>query len=358
MKKTYDLIIVGAGLTGSSLAYWWRQRNPKKKLLLIEREKVAFGASGRNAGFLTTGSLLYLEKLVNKHGTDGARDIWNFSRQNRELLIHKKLLPEQSRKNGSYTLLRQRQVARNAEALYRQEAWPLEHLDEQELKKMGLLGFLGGALWDKDEFSIPPQRLVHSILEGAKPYDFVKTQFTDYTAKGQEVEIHSSAGSFQSSLLLLATHHELSSHIIPTENQVLLTQPMEHGLNANFYDPEQLAYFRPHSSGGLIVGGLRNRPGKNLKEKVVNYLSSHLPLLREFEIQRQWTGHLAMSPCQLPQILVHPMKTVWGLGGYSGHGLGMSFHCAKQLIEHIEDGHILPHFLQKKSFSQEQESMA
>ncbi|MBC7370329.1 MAG: FAD-binding oxidoreductase, partial [Bdellovibrionaceae bacterium] len=54
-KKTYDFVIVGGGIAGLSTAYWLQKENPKLKIALIEKDRIGFGASGRNAGFVTCG---------------------------------------------------------------------------------------------------------------------------------------------------------------------------------------------------------------------------------------------------------------------------------------------------------------
>src|SRR6185295_11079239 len=47
-----DLLVVGGGLTGLWAALLARERDPGREVLLLEGEGVAFGASGRNGGFV------------------------------------------------------------------------------------------------------------------------------------------------------------------------------------------------------------------------------------------------------------------------------------------------------------------
>ena len=42
--KTYDAIIVGAGISGLSTAYWLNKEDPSLKIAVIEKSRVAFGA--------------------------------------------------------------------------------------------------------------------------------------------------------------------------------------------------------------------------------------------------------------------------------------------------------------------------
>ncbi|HKK24441.1 MAG TPA: FAD-dependent oxidoreductase, partial [Gracilimonas sp.] len=54
--QKYDLIVVGAGLTGQSAAHFYKKNNPAKKVLVIDRGFFPIGASTRNAGFACFGS--------------------------------------------------------------------------------------------------------------------------------------------------------------------------------------------------------------------------------------------------------------------------------------------------------------
>lgn len=54
-----ELLIVGAGFLGSWLAYWLARLKPAlaKQTLVVERDLLGYGASTRNAGFLTSGNI-------------------------------------------------------------------------------------------------------------------------------------------------------------------------------------------------------------------------------------------------------------------------------------------------------------
>lgn len=56
-RETWDLIIVGAGITGSSAAIHYLEHHPKAKVLLLERAVFPSGASTRNAGFTCFGTI-------------------------------------------------------------------------------------------------------------------------------------------------------------------------------------------------------------------------------------------------------------------------------------------------------------
>src|SRR6476661_11177362 len=110
-KKVYDAIIVGAGISGLSTAYWLQKEDPSLKVAIIEKSRLAFGASGRNAGFITCGSVEHFNRMINKHGLEGATEIWRFAQENLRLLKEEIIQGDGAKlgfeHNGAYSLAAQ-----------------------------------------------------------------------------------------------------------------------------------------------------------------------------------------------------------------------------------------------------------
>src|SRR3989344_834363 len=85
-KLYFDIAIIGGGITGLSCAYWLHKEDPNLKIALIEKYELGSGATGRNAGFITCGSVEHFNRLVSNHGLSLALEIWRFSEKNLELL--------------------------------------------------------------------------------------------------------------------------------------------------------------------------------------------------------------------------------------------------------------------------------
>jgi glycine/D-amino acid oxidase-like deaminating enzyme len=67
----YDLIIIGGGMSGISVAHHFREKN----ILILERGTLLSGATGRNAGFIISGFGEHYAKTVSRLGRDTAREI-------------------------------------------------------------------------------------------------------------------------------------------------------------------------------------------------------------------------------------------------------------------------------------------
>ncbi len=57
IPREVDILIVGAGFAGLWLAYFLKQQHPKLNIIVCERDLFSYGASSRNAGFLSCGNL-------------------------------------------------------------------------------------------------------------------------------------------------------------------------------------------------------------------------------------------------------------------------------------------------------------
>ena len=70
--KSFDYLIVGAGIIGMTIAYELKQKYPNSKIVIIEKEnEVALHASGRNSGVLHAGFYYSKNSLKAKFTVEG-----------------------------------------------------------------------------------------------------------------------------------------------------------------------------------------------------------------------------------------------------------------------------------------------
>ena len=67
-----DVVIVGAGYTGLWTAYYLAAADPNLRIIVIEGERVGFGASGRNGGWCSALLPMGLDAMATSHGRDAA----------------------------------------------------------------------------------------------------------------------------------------------------------------------------------------------------------------------------------------------------------------------------------------------
>ncbi|HKK92514.1 MAG TPA: FAD-dependent oxidoreductase [Longimicrobiales bacterium] len=81
-----DVLIVGAGLMGRWLAYWLTAHGFGGRTLVVERDRFTYGASSRNAGFLTCGQVSEMLSDVESTGLDAVIETFEERRRGIELV--------------------------------------------------------------------------------------------------------------------------------------------------------------------------------------------------------------------------------------------------------------------------------
>ena len=83
MNNSFDLIIIGGGLVGLSVAYKIQKNYPNKNILLVEKEKeLAFHQSGRNSGVLHSGLYYKPGSYKAKNCVKGREQLVAFAKKN------------------------------------------------------------------------------------------------------------------------------------------------------------------------------------------------------------------------------------------------------------------------------------
>src|SRR5204863_7120997 len=70
---------------GTSLLWHLAQR--RIDCALVERHRIAWGASGRNAGFLLAGVASSYAEAVATYGRERAREVWELTNENHDRMI-------------------------------------------------------------------------------------------------------------------------------------------------------------------------------------------------------------------------------------------------------------------------------
>jgi glycine/D-amino acid oxidase-like deaminating enzyme len=70
-----DVIVIGGGVAGVTAAYLLKQHG--QRVALVEQQRCAAGQSGRSTAHLTAVTDMPLSRLVERHGADRARAVWD-----------------------------------------------------------------------------------------------------------------------------------------------------------------------------------------------------------------------------------------------------------------------------------------
>lgn len=348
-----DVLIVGGGYAGLSVAYWLTEMKPDLKVTILERNFCGAGASGRNAGFLTMGSASFYKALTGKWGTEKALSIHNFAAESIELVSQEilKSSPEvKYDRTTSMTLFQtEKQFGEWMEPGFDPKKFNFEWVNEDNLPQ-SLKGKFFGAFENGPEFRINPVQLLGSIkknLESKKVQVIETSSAFELTPEGVSTEVN----NIKAKQVVLAMngylpqfHPAFKSLITPRRAQMLAVE-LEENIDCPslYYDPPERVYWRKTQDKTLVIGGKRllDNEGETgdfekvspiIQKGLESYLSEQLKL--KYKVLHRWSGTMAFTDHELPllQKISAPVET-YVLGGFSGHGMGLGFRAGKEMAE-------------------------
>ncbi len=377
--RDFDVVIIGGGIAGLSSAYWILKENENLRVALVEKAEIGSGASGRNAGFITCGSVEHFNRLISKHGEKEALEIWRFSETNLHLLEEEIIKGDNSQlgfeKKGSFSLASTEQEFKELKKSYelmQTLGVNVEVIEGDDIQtRLGAEGFIGGIKYC-DDASINPMQLLTKIKE-------VITQDSNFTllenhevykidSIGDEKLIKTKKGHIKSHIVVMATngysgqlHDFFKDKIFPTRGQILATAPVPHFMEGPCYANFVLDYFRQLPDGQVVIGGFRqlqkdveigysDEVSDVIQKALEEFLHKHVPNVKEAEITHRWTGIMGFSVDGQPMVGALPTDNqIFFLGGFTAHGMGLAFHGGKCLADSLF-GRQIPKFISAKRF--------
>ncbi len=372
-----DVVIIGGGISGVACAFWLARDG--RKVILLERETIAHGASGRNGGFLLSGTVETYDRAIMLYGRERARRLYAFSVANNAMIralideLHARHWPTGYRQTGSLRLAdapEELVEVRAAARLLTEDGWATEFFDEARLPRRLRGHYLGGSYHPNDG-EIQPVRFVSGLADlaqqaGALIYE--QTAALKVQESSTDVVIETPAGEVRARKAILATNAWLGDLlpnqseaaasdgdqpapeasaigrlVTPTRGQVLATAPISERLfDYPIYAHYGYQYWRQLQDGRLVVGGWRDlapdldqrdptqAPTDTVQQHLNRFVYETLDLPRTTEITHRWAGLMAFTPDSLPVVgLVPGCERLLLCGGYTGHGNAMAARCAR-----------------------------
>ena len=341
-----DVAIVGGGIIGTATAWALHRLDPTLRVAILEAERLAHGASGRNAGFLLLGTASDYASAVDAYGRDAARRIWAFTREAYEMAAEIGTRREVGfQATGSVLAAGTDAEAdrlRRARTLMAEDGIESAWWDESDLDdRVAAVGF-PGALFVPTGGAIDPARLVRALAEesGAEVVTGWRAEVVE--AEGGRVRLGAvGGGEVVADRVLIATNAylpqllpELSPLVRPVRAQMLATAPTAPFLDVPVYSHDGYYYVRQRPDGRVLVGGARHlhveeevgyadATTEALQADLERYLAEHFPYWPGLPVERRWSGTMGFSPDGLPALGgVSGVDGAHVAVGFTGHGMG------------------------------------
>lgn len=374
--KNVDVVVIGGGIAGLSSAYWLQKEDPSLKIALVEKYEIGAGATGRNAGFITCGSVEHFNRLVKTHGDKEAKDIWHFSEENLRLL-KKEIIEGQEddllfEQKGSFSLAESEsefeELKKSSELMAKFDI-AVEVLEKEDIeKRLGAKGFVGGIKYLKDA-SVHPIKLIHAIKEKLTSVEILENnEVYSVENSGDGKLVRTNKVTLEAPIVIYATNGYSSllepyfkDKVFPTRGQILITEPVPKFMEGPCYANFVLDYFRQLPTGQLIIGGFRqlqkdvevgysDQTTDVIQSALEKFLCDHIPSVKDAKITHRWSGIMGFSADGQPMIGSLPTdQNTFFIGGFTAHGIGLAFHSAKALVDAIF-GREIPKFISAKRF--------
>ena len=167
-----DVVIVGAGFTGLWTAWYLTRHDPDLRVVVVEREHVGFGASGRNGGWCSALLPMGLDRIAARSGTASAE---RFQRAMHDTIaeidtfVRVHGAPGVAHRGGTVDLARsapQEHRLRHHLDEYRRHGFgdgDYRWLDADETRERCAATSVVGSVWTPHCTTVHPLRLVHAL---------------------------------------------------------------------------------------------------------------------------------------------------------------------------------------------------
>ncbi|MBX2824578.1 MAG: FAD-binding oxidoreductase [Gammaproteobacteria bacterium] len=357
-----DVAVIGGGLSGVATAVELAERG--FSVVLLEANRIGWGASGRNGGQVTgslSGDKAMLKQLRPTMGAAAEDYVWNLRWRGHQIIerrIERYAIQCDLKRGHLHAAWKPSHMpeleATYSEACQRGMEHEVELLDESAVKDYVGTDLYHGALYNSRNLHLHSLNLCLGEARaatglGARIFEGSRVESIQHGAT-PIVETAQGRVTADSVILTGNAYHRLERKklgglLFPAVLANLTTKPLSAEV-ATAINPKDLAvydtrfvldYYRLTSDNRLMFGGGANYSGRNL-EDVAGLLRPAIektfPQLKGISIDYEWTGQAGITINRIPQI-GRLSNNVYYAQGYSGHGIATSHILAEVLAETI-----------------------
>jgi len=365
---TADMVVVGGGYTGLWTAVRAKERDPSRRVVLLESRRLGWAASGRNGGFCSA-SLT--------HGEENGRNRWPSEYDELEQLgaanldaiektVSDRGMAVDFERTGELSVaLEPHQVAWLRESA---EAGRGRFLDEAEVRAaVNSPTYLAGLHTD-DTALLHPAKLVHELARvaadlGVEIFEDSHVRAMSAAGRTGPVTVTTDAGSVRADRVALGTNvfpalvRRYRAFTIPVYDYALMTEPLSDAQLASLgwagrqgMDDlaNQFHYYRLSADNRILFGGYdavyrfggRVDPAHERRPESHRRLASHLlttfPQLEGLRVTHQWGGAIDASTQFCAFYGLARQGRVAHAAGFTGLGVGATRFAGDVLLDLLD----------------------
>lgn len=360
-SRTADVCIVGGGYTGLSAALHLAKAG--LDVVVLEANRVGWGASGRNGGQVGSGQRMDQMVLEERHGLSHAKLLWDLAEDSKALV--KRLIADHgiacdfapgilhADHRASY-VEESRDYVEHLRLVYGYDK--IRFVEREEIADLvGSPRYHGGTL-DAGAGHLHP---LNFALGLARATDMAGAGICEETrvvsidrSRADRVAVETETGTVSAKHLILACNGylgrlepEVAAHVMPINNFIVATEKLsDETVRTVLRDNIAVAdskfvinYFRLSADKRLLFGGGESygyRFPEDIKAFVRKPMLDIFPQLDGVGIDYGWGGTLAITPKRMPYF-ARIAPNILTASGYSGHGVAMATLGGQLLAEAV-----------------------
>ena len=355
-----DVCVIGGGYTGLSTALHLRQKG--YDVVLLEAERIAWGASGRNGGHVGTGQRADQSSIEKWVGEEAAKGLWQLGLDAVQKvcdLINEHNIDCELGSGNLHLAAKPSHAGELQDELAHLESQygyqQLTYLPPDAVAELtSARGFHGGVLDDGCKHLHPLKYalgLARAASEaGVKIYEGTRGH---PQADGKSGEVKTENGRVKAQHIVIGCNAYLgklvprmAGNIMPINNFVIATARLPLHLlprinrdNLSMSDTLfVINYWKLSQDGRLIFGGGENyssRFPRDIKAFVRPHMLNIYPELQDIDIDYGWGGAVGITLNRMPDF-GRIGKHLWYAQGFSGHGVPTATMAGSLLADAID----------------------
>jgi glycine/D-amino acid oxidase-like deaminating enzyme len=344
-RETADAVVVGGGLAGLTAALELARAG--RSVIVLEAERVGWGASGRNGGFVGPGYATGHANITRMVGAESARTLHRMSIEGVRIVednIRDLGLTDNRLVYGKISVLRYHDpegLARQRDLMEKEFGYRLEVMSTDAVRAVLRSSKYYQALYDPACFHFHPLNYARSLaraIEALNGKVFEGSRVIGCDLDGAEKIVRTAGGEVRARDVILAGGGytdglvpRLRRSILPISTYVLLTEPAPERIADAVRTPMAISdnrragdYYRLVDDGARLLWGgritTRTTEPRRLAAMMQKTMASTYPQLEGVRVETAWSGLMAYARHLMP-LIGQLQPGVWYAFGFGGRGM-------------------------------------